>query len=1224
MLDVASGVNLTLGAIGGAYAITKQDTGTLTLNTTSTRIDSSGSTTLSGGTLRLGTANALNTATTTPVLTISGGKLSLGLDTGAAIGGAGNVTVTGTATIEVDRNSTGAGVTDSVNRISLGACTLNVTYGANVNNSTAGLTVSSGSTGAITLTASPAVLDVASGVTVTVATGGSLTGNSFNFTKQDGGTLILNGGSSRTGSANTLSAGTLQFGSTTALGDSSNTLQLNGGTLDLAIDSSVTAYNTTVGGTVTIASDKATASSSGITHTLGTLSIGANTLNVTRGANATSGTGGLAFGTATQTGAAVFDAGANTLLTLASLGDGGFSTTVQDSGNVTITGAITGGGALTKTGSGTLTISGNSSSVGAVSVSAGTLNLGYAGAANTCGKITISGTGIVTGANGNSALGATGVEVDTGGTLQVGPLTSGRTIAAPLTLNGTGASSGGALVVLATTANHALIWSGAITLASDSQINNQCTYGNDIASLNTGGITLAGHTLTLSGYFQVNDTISGSGGLTFGVDPVSGSYWAETVLIGAAASVTSVNILSGGEVQLGGNDRFTAASVTDNSIFDMNGYYETVVTLSGNGTVIDNTTGTGLTLSNPAGETFSGSIGGTLGNVTKNGSGTWTLSGANGYTGATVINNGTLALTGSGSLSSTLLNIAAGATFDVSAFDSPYNLSPVSAAGTASAATIKGAFGGVVNADSKAITLAYDGSHPALTISQGQLTLNQNAFTVNKAAALAVGTYNIVSVTGGTINSTPPYTVTGTAIGSGKAGSISVSGGNVVLTIQNTTGLTLTRTVGASPSDYGDALNFHAVVSPDPGASTITFKTNGTTCGTATTASGAADLPISTLQYSYGAAWTVTAEFAGNATYVGSTNTLAGGQQVNQTNLTVTAASDTKTYDGTTSSTATPTITTGGIQTGDTAPAWTQTYDNRNVGTSKTLTPASLVVSDGFGGNNYHYTYTPVTTGEIDQANLTVTAAANSKTYDGTTSATATPTITVGAIQTGDTAPTWTETYTDASVGSGKTLTPAGTISDGNTGLNYAYTYATVATGVITPAATGGGLAASPNPSLPGVDVTFTATLTNAVPGGPYLSGSVQFKTNAVPLCDPIALDGTGVATLVTNSLPHGSNAVSAEFAGPQLRPRHQQRRRGHQPAAHRRQHYRQHRRECQPGSLRRQAGPQGHRPGRRHPQRQRRRLHQRHRPQRQCRPRQRRRDHHLHPGDRLYRRRQL
>ena len=44
-----------------------------------------------------------------------------------------------------------------------------------------------------------------------------------------------------------------------------------------------------------------------------------------------------------------------------------------------------------------------------------------------------------------------------------------------------------------------------------------------------------------------------------------------------------------------------------------------------------------------------------------------TLSGANTYTGNTTISNGTLALSGSGSISSTNIIVVSGATFDVSA-----------------------------------------------------------------------------------------------------------------------------------------------------------------------------------------------------------------------------------------------------------------------------------------------------------------------------------------------------------------------------------------------------------------------------------------------------------------------------------------------------------------------------------------------------------------------------
>ena len=168
----------------------------------------------------------------------------------------------------------------------------------------------------------------------------------------------------------------------------------------------------------------------------------------------------------------------------------------------------------------------------------------------------------------------------------------------------------------------------------------------------------------------------------------------------------------------------------------------------------------------------------------------------------------------------------------------------------------------------------------------------------------------------------------------------------------------------------------------------------------------------------------------------------------------------------------------------------------------------------------------------ISQASLTVTAAANTKTYDGTTSAAARRRSLPVRSRRATQHPTGRKPTIARTSGTGKTLTPAGTVTDGNSGLNYAYTYTTVTTGVITSATTSGSFTSSPNPSLPGSDVTFTATLTNAIPGGPVLSGNVQFKTNGVPFGAPVAIDGSGLATLITNSLPHGSNTVTAEYAG--------------------------------------------------------------------------------------------
>src|SRR5439155_13100270 len=110
---------------------------------------------------------------------------------------------------------------------------------------------------------------------------------------------------------------------------------------------------------------------------------------------------------------------------------------------------------------------------------------------------------------------------------------------------------------------------------------------------------------------------------------------------------------------------------------------------------------------------------------------------------------------------------------------------------------------------------------------------------------------------------------------------------------------------------------------------------------------------------------------------------------------------------------------------------------------------ASGAVTDGNSGNNYTYTFVANTTGVITARALTVTAATNTKTYDATTSAAAVPTITSGTLQGTDTT-SFTETYDTKNAGTGKTLTPAGTVNDGSGGNNYSYAFITNTTGVVT------------------------------------------------------------------------------------------------------------------------------------------------------------------------------
>ena len=111
---------------------------------------------------------------------------------------------------------------------------------------------------------------------------------------------------------------------------------------------------------------------------------------------------------------------------------------------------------------------------------------------------------------------------------------------------------------------------------------------------------------------------------------------------------------------------------------------------------------------------------------------------------------------------------------------------------------------------------------------------------------------------------------------------------------------------------------------------------------------------------------------------------------------------------------------------------------------------AGYTVNDGNNGGNYTITTATNTTGVINKAQLTITAVTNSKPYDGTTSAAATPTT--SGLQTGDTVTGLAETYNTPYAGTGLTLNVSAgyTVNDGNSGSNYTVTTVNVSTGVIT------------------------------------------------------------------------------------------------------------------------------------------------------------------------------
>jgi hypothetical protein len=88
--------------------------------------------------------------------------------------------------------------------------------------------------------------------------------------------------------------------------------------------------------------------------------------------------------------------------------------------------------------------------------------------------------------------------------------------------------------------------------------------------------------------------------------------------------------------------------------------------------------------------------------------------------------------------------------------------------------------------------------------------------------------------------------------------------------------------------------------------------------------------------------------------------------------INVTAVTDSKVYDGTTTSDESPVV--DPLMVGDVASTDpVQVFDSKDAGTGKTLTASGLVIDDGNSGNNYLVTYVDDHSGEITPKPVTVT-----------------------------------------------------------------------------------------------------------------------------------------------------------------------------------------------------------------------------------------------------------
>lgn len=333
-------------------------------------------------------------------------------------------------------------------------------------------------------------------------------------------------------------------------------------------------------------------------------------------------------------------------------------TTGGDGSSSTFSGTFSAGaGGLTKQGAGIFTISGSSAYVGATTVTAGTLQAGsltaLANASNfivnsvldlnnfssTIGSL--AGSGSVTMGSASLTLGGTASTTYSGTITGTGGIS--KTASGTLTLSGTTTYSG-ATILSSVAAN--TLQAGAVNAFSSS------------SAFSLG----ASATLDLNNFSQSIGSLAGAGTVSFGSGVLTtGNDNTATAFTGAMSGTGGLTKIGSAVFQLGGSGTKTYSGTTTvstgtiqttaanalsatsahvvNGNLDLNSFSQTILNLSGSGNVL---LGSGtLTTGDAATTSFTGAISGN-GVLTKQGAGTFILTGPNSYSGGTIVSAGVL------------------------------------------------------------------------------------------------------------------------------------------------------------------------------------------------------------------------------------------------------------------------------------------------------------------------------------------------------------------------------------------------------------------------------------------------------------------------------------------------------------------------------------------------------------------------------------------------------
>ncbi|GGF61427.1 hypothetical protein GCM10007301_21480 [Azorhizobium oxalatiphilum] len=786
------------GQISGSGNLVKSGGGTQTLTGASTY---TGTTSVTAGVLNIQNATALGT--TAAGTSVSSGA-ALEIQGGIAVG-AESLTLSGTGV-----SDGGALRNVSGNNSASGAVSL--VADARINSDAGTLTLSGiiSSTGSLTV-----------GGAGNVTLSGRLNNNAGTLTKDGTGTLVLAGATDSSGTnlysgATTVSAGVLNIRKNTALGSTAaGTTVAFGAALELQGDIAVGAEALTLNGTG-VSLRGALRNISGTNSWAGDI-----TLDSTSRINSDA-------GTLTVSGAIT---GTNIGLT------------VGGAGAVVLSGDIaTGTGTLLKDGAGRLTLSGDNSYTGNTEIFGGALNIQSATALGTTASRTYVSDGAALEIQGGIAVGAEALTLAGAGLGNTGALrnvSGDNSMAGDIRLvsNTFIGSTAGTLTLssaitgidtaLSLTGAGNVVLSGDIAIG-DAALNKSGTGTATLSGANSysGTTSVTAGVLNIQSASALGDTAAGTVVSDGAALEIQGG-----IAVGAEAlTLSGTGVSNGGALRniSGANSYAGAISLAaDTRIASDAG----TLTLSGGITGASMATPAALTVGGAGNTTISGVIGANLTGLTKNGTGTLTLSAANTYTGPTTISAGTLALSGFGSIASSSA-VQVNGTLDVSNIVAFTTINNVSGLGTLAIGSrtlvlnqstdsifAGGLTGGGTLAKDGGGTLQMVGDASAFT---GTLSVQAGTLDVNNASGTATGRLggNVTVFSGATLQ----------GVGGTIGGVVTLTSGGTLrrdATAPGTGGLTM----GALAMNAGALLDVSlATPATSPSAFTVTGNAslNGT------------------------------------------------------------------------------------------------------------------------------------------------------------------------------------------------------------------------------------------------------------------------------------------------------------------------------------------------------------------------------------------------------------